>query len=313
MQARRRGPARAASLLPLLASVLLPGAGGHVINRVTGVNKSELTHLSVGGGQSVYLTGSEIGTPFAPSAIFVGINGDARCVPQSFTSTTNRVHCIIDPEGLPPPKREYNADGATLSMWAGGETAVDGAFQDLPLFLVAMTGLHADCWHVGGVNHGCFLRFDLAGTPRLWRVLTSEVDGGSVLRVIGRGIDGGLSGDPQVTAKLYRGSNWWDGGTALGCLARYADDAAVATAHTSEREYACRLEALRAGLAAGPFNLSLHVHTAGRGDAYTRLSTSKRLDVANAATYDLALLAPLPSSLGPTPPIIPWSHPSHHP
>ena len=31
-------------------------------------------------------------------------------------------------------------------------------------------GRHADCWHVGGTNHDCFVRFDASGTPRLERV-----------------------------------------------------------------------------------------------------------------------------------------------
>ena len=259
----------------------------HVINRVTGANTSELTHLSVGGGASIYITGSQIGTPFAPPAIFVGIHGDARCTPQSFTSSNNRIHCIIDPDGLPPPKRDYQADGVTHSMWAGGETAVDGAFQDLPLYLVAMSGQHADCWHVGGVNHGCFLRFDLAGTPRLSRVLSAEMLAGSLLRVSGRGIDGKLSGEPQLSAKLFRGSNWWDGGQALGCIDRYADDDAVASAYTSDVLYSCRLEPLQPGLIAGPFNLTMHVHDKGRGDVYTRMSTSKKAHISTASTFDV--------------------------
>ena len=52
-----------------------------------------------------YITGSQIGTPFAPPTVYIGIHGDALYIPQSFTSTKNRVHCIIDPEGLPPPNK----------------------------------------------------------------------------------------------------------------------------------------------------------------------------------------------------------------
>ena len=43
---------------------------------------------------------------------------------------------------------------------------------------VYKSGRLAQCWHVGGVNHDCFLRFDLGGTPRLDDVLRAPVSEG---------------------------------------------------------------------------------------------------------------------------------------
>ena len=58
----------------------------------------------------------------------------------------------------------------------------------------------------GGVTHGCFVRVYLGGTPRVLRVLTPAAKSGDMLRVTGRGIDGGLSGAQKLAATLYRGA-----------------------------------------------------------------------------------------------------------
>lgn len=79
---------------------------------------------------------------FAPPEVFVGINAEARCVVQPFTSSRNRLHCIINSEGLPPPDVRYNPLGR---------------FALYPIRVVR-NGRLATCWHVGGVNHDCFLR-----------------------------------------------------------------------------------------------------------------------------------------------------------
>ena len=160
-----------------LVSVVVQGA---VVRRVSGPDESEITHASAGGGVSVYLTGSALGTPFNPRApprlpvsnvawvpnscgcrpdpgaaiVLVGTKGDAECVVQGFTSSLTRLHCIIGAAGLPPPSLSYTSSGS---------------FQDLPLYVIK-AGKGADCWHVGGANHGCFLRFDLGGTPRITQV-----------------------------------------------------------------------------------------------------------------------------------------------
>jgi hypothetical protein len=133
---------------------------------------------------SLTRTGTDIGSAFAPPDVFVGINADARCVVQPFTSSRNRLHCIVDAEGLPPPDTHYDARGR---------------FASHPLRLV-VNGRIAQCWHTGGSNHGCFVRFDVAGTPRVDRLLTPVVQQGGLVRVRGRGIDGGLLGAPGLCA-----------------------------------------------------------------------------------------------------------------
>ena len=71
---------------------------------------------------------------------------------------------------------------------------------------LGLGGRLADCWHTGGVNHGCFARFDVGGTPRVTRVLTPTVESAGILRLSGYGIDGGLSGEPIISATLFRGA-----------------------------------------------------------------------------------------------------------
>ena len=49
------------------------------------------------------------------------------------------VHRLVAREFLPPPPDTYDSSGS---------------FLEVPLFVVK-GGKHADCWHVGGINHGC--------------------------------------------------------------------------------------------------------------------------------------------------------------
>lgn len=112
-----------------------------VINRVTGSNHSELTHASSGGGTHVYLTGTDIGSAFAPPLVFIGTSAQAECVVQPFTSSNNRLHCIVQAAGLPAPTPSYT---------------VAGSFVTMP-FRVYKNGRLARCWHVGSQNHGCFI------------------------------------------------------------------------------------------------------------------------------------------------------------
>ena len=254
---------------------------GAVVQRVTGPDESEITHASVGGGVNVYLTGSALGTPFNPPTVLVGINGDAECVIQGFTSSVARLHCIINAAGLPPPTT-YNSAGD---------------FQDLPLYVIK-DGKHADCWHVGGTNHGCFLRFDLGGTPRITQVKTAVLQASAFLRIGGSGIDGGLLGAPLAGAKLHReyltkgpGSIKGDG-TYVGCASRYDDtdspSAAVALGHTDSSSYSCKVEALKGGLAAGFFNVSLEVFANHRGFAYHE--AQRQVDIAGGLLFDAELV-----------------------
>ena len=290
---------------------------GAVVQRVTGPDESEITHASVGGGVNVYLTGSALGTPFNPPTVLVGINGDAECVIQGFTSSVARLHCIINAAGLPPPTA-YNSAGD---------------FQDLPLYVIK-DGKHADCWHVGGTNHGCFLRFDLGGTPRITQVKTAVLQASAFLRIGGSGIDGGLLGAPLAGAKLHReyltkgpGSIKGDG-TYVGCASRYDDtdspSAAVALGYTDSSSYSCKVEALKGawratlrrlpastpprprplptpsqppdaarglatgGLAAGFFNVSLEVFANHRGFAYHE--AQRQVDIAGGLLFDAELV-----------------------
>ena len=90
------------ALVVCLVATLLPHRGdAMVIQRVFGANDSEVGHASAGGGTHVYLAGTDIGSAFAPPEVFIGINADARCVVQPFTSTKNRLHCIVNPKRLP--------------------------------------------------------------------------------------------------------------------------------------------------------------------------------------------------------------------
>ena len=72
---------------------------------------------------------------------------------------------------------------------------------------------------MGGTNHGCFLRFDLGGTPRLTSLSTPMVQPGGLLRMTGHGIDGGLKGVAMVEGRLQQDAT----GTILGCFSRDED------------------------------------------------------------------------------------------
>ena len=80
-----------------------------------------------------------------------------------------------------------------------------GKFVSLP-FIITKGGRLADCWHVGGINHACFARFDVGGVPRVLRVHTPVVESGAALRLGGLGIDGGLNGREKLAATLFRGA-----------------------------------------------------------------------------------------------------------
>ena len=133
-------------------------ANGAVITRLTGVNRSEIHQASAGGGTHVYLLGTSLGSAFSPPTVRIGITAGAgtECVVQAFTSSKNRLHCIISANGLPPPTADYRTTADHVS---------------LPLRM-EKGGRPADCWHVGGLNHGCFVQLDLSGTPRFHRVQT---------------------------------------------------------------------------------------------------------------------------------------------
>ena len=160
--------------------------------------------------------------------------------------------------------------------------------RSLPLGLSLSLPLcrHADCWHVGGTNHGCFLRFDLGGTPRLTGVSTPMVQPGGLLRLTGHGIDGGLKGVAMVEGRLQQDAS----GTILGCFSRDEDqngDTAVALSHSDDTSFSCWLEPPGAVTASGFFNVTVDVHRDKRGEAYHQWQRS--VDVAAATLYDVEM------------------------
>ena len=127
--------------------LLLTSSLGALVNRLTGPNNTEIAYASAAGGFQVYLSGSGLGTPFNPPTILVGTQGSSTCNvhPKShprlkgFSSGPTKMKCVVEPEFLPPPPDTYDSSGS---------------FLEVPLFVVK-GGKHADCWHVGGINHGC--------------------------------------------------------------------------------------------------------------------------------------------------------------
>jgi hypothetical protein len=258
---------------------------------------SQIGHASAGGGTHVYLSGAGIGSAFSPPTVFVGINADAECVVQPFTSSRNRLHCIIGAEGLPPPDLAYNPAGR---------------FYDHPL-RVYKSGKLAQCWHVGGINHACFVRYDLGGTPRVERLLTPTLQSSGLVRIRGQGIDGGLLGAPGMITTLFRGvgqlvvgacgekdcapSNM--GMETIGCMSRVdgsgdavlSQETTPALAWSDSTSFGCKLDALAGGLTGGFFNLSMHaMDELHRGDAYMGFMTNERVDYATGTPFVAELL-----------------------
>ena len=214
---------------------------------------------------------------------------------QPFTTTRNRLHCIIGAGGLPPPDPEYNAAGR---------------FAQHPLRIYKGTRLAA-CWHVGGANHDCQLTFDLGATPRMLRVLTPVMHSGAIVRVDGQGIDGGVMGDPLLMGTLYRGASIAVGacgqkdcqasnvGTeTIGCASRAgrAGDAvsgqknALSLTFSDSTSFGCKLDPLADGLTAGFFNFSMHVFAQNRGDVFKGFLTTEKTDYATGAPFDAEVL-----------------------
>ena len=238
------------------------------------------------------------GSAFGPPTVFIGINADAQCVVQPFTSSRNRLHCIIGAEGLPPPDVLYNPKGRLV---------------DHPI-RVYKSGRLAQCWHVGSENHGCVVRFDLGATPRVTRVVTPVLQSAGVLRLRGLGIDGGLSSTPGMIATLFRGqgqlvvgacgekdcapSNF--GLETIGCMARIGGNGGdgvagqasqFAMAYSDHSHFGCKLDALAGGLTGGFFNLSVHaMDDKHRGDAYLGFLSTERVDFASGNPFSAELL-----------------------
>ena len=225
------------------------------------------------GGTHVYLSGTNIGSAFAPPDVFIGSRADARCIVQPFTTAKNRLHCIIDAEGLPPPSVQY-VEG--------------GSFVTQPLRVVR-DGRIAQCWHVGGVNHNCFVRFDVGGTPRVNRLLTPALQSGGVVRLQGHGIDGGVLGSQRMIGTLFRGNGQVVVGAcgekdcapsslgveSIGCLSRVGgggdavrdENGQVATAFSNHTQFGCKLDAL-AGASPHAMHVKRPAQTCASRDTY---------------------------------------------
>ena len=107
--------APAPGLLQLTQLLTFTHAG--VVTRISGPQHAE---ISRGSNVHVYITrGTDIGTPFAPPSIRVGVGGTAVCEVQGFTSSHTRLHCIISADGLPAPRPSYGSRVEQyMPLWA---------------------------------------------------------------------------------------------------------------------------------------------------------------------------------------------------
>ena len=139
-----------------LLFALLPGlCDTFIIQRVEGPEGTPITHASVAGGSHIFLMGTNLGSPFNPPMVFLG--SVARCDVQAFTSTKNRLHCIVNPHRLPPITDEYDGTGeSAVPREVAGEFREKGyaGERHLPLRVFKGTRL-AQCWHDIGPNKNC--------------------------------------------------------------------------------------------------------------------------------------------------------------
>ena len=141
---------------------LLGVCAGFSITRIDGGGPDSL--LSVGGGSSLYITGTNLGDPvFNPPTVFISVNPDPTptpCLVQGFTSSTTRIHCIIQGTGLPAQP--------------AGAWGADDKFKTLTLHVLNEEGKEAACAVLDGkgrptagtgVGH-CGIRFDVCSCDR---------------------------------------------------------------------------------------------------------------------------------------------------
>ena len=136
------------------------------------------TTLGVGGGSSIFVTGTDIGDPFNAPVVLIGNNPNplmTLCSVQSFTSTATRIHCVVDSTRLPAlPAAQWGVSYAkqlSLHVLVGGRAAIcdNGA-------------------NIGGTGIGdCRLTFDVGGTPLVESIHTPVISAaGAVLRLQAR-------------------------------------------------------------------------------------------------------------------------------
>ena len=128
----------------LLGLLLVLDAPAMVIQQLYIVDQREIPHAYAGSGIRVHHIGQGQGSPSSPPRMRVGVDGDGERIVQPFTSSRNCMHSIIiGPGGLLALMVDYHKSGTY--------------HESVPRFTFksAHTG-HADSWHVGSLNHGCF-------------------------------------------------------------------------------------------------------------------------------------------------------------
>ena len=132
------------------------------------------TTLGVGGGSDIYITGTDLGTPFSPPTVLIGNYPNPEltpCTVKGFTSSATRIHCVVEARRLP---------AAPASQWGFAHT------QKLTLHLL-VDGREAYCDngdnnHIAGTGLGdCRLTFDVGDTPLITTVSTPAVSEGALI------------------------------------------------------------------------------------------------------------------------------------
>ena len=249
--------------------------------------------LGVGGGSSIYITGTDLGDPFKAPIVLISNNPNPTptlCTVQSFTSTATRIHCKIDPTS------------GRLPALAAGQWGL--AHEKKIALHVIVNGREAYCEngkHVGGTGLGdCRLTFDVGDTPLITAVLTPSVTPGDLLRVQALSrerIDGwhasnasdGYADGGGVEVRLRRHAAY------AGCVLRdeagnalYHPLGAVDGAAADSHRVGCRVQPDAAD-AAGFWDVEMRsASAANRGYALVA-SSARRLDLSTGMLYDLEL------------------------
>lgn len=247
----------------------------------------ETGNLGVGGGSSIYITGTDLGDPFNAPTVLIGNNPNPSptiCSTQSFTSTTTRIHCKIDHD-----------TGALPALPAGRW----GSEHEKKITLhVLVDGREAYCdngKHIGGTGLGdCRLTFDVGGTPLITAVHTPLVSAGELLRVQAMSrerIDGWHASNASKYADSVSSSvevRLRRNGAYAGCVLRdelgsahYHPLSAVGSADSNR--VGCRVQA-DALDAAGFWEVEMAA--GGRGFALVEPS-ARRIDLAAGKLYDV--------------------------
>ena len=259
--------------------------------------------LGVGGGSSIYITGTDLGDPFNAPVVLISNNPNPTptpCIVQSFTSTATRIHCKVD------------HTSGKLPALAAGQWGL--AHEKKIALHVIVNGREAYCdngKHIGGTGLGdCRLTFDVGGTPLVTAVLTPSLTPGELLRVQALSrerIDGwhasnasdGYADSGGVEVRLRHHSVY------AGCVLRdeagnavYNPLSAVPGGAVDSHRVGCRVQPDAAD-AAGFWDVEMRsASVANRGYALVA-SSARRIDLRSGALYDIELM-PRIASVTPT-------------